>query len=396
MVEYRIGIEIGRKTYSVGILEVFESRGREFYRFRYLDAWIDQLFAFEIDPLLPLKRGFPYSESRLWGVFKDISPDRWGRLLQERSSPGYTSDSRYMLGVSDSMRLGAIRISLSESPDEYLSRHSDVPKFVMIPELLDAIKRVESEQETSEDIRMLLRPGSSLGGARPKAVVQDGGSMWIAKFPSQNDTHRVALWEFLMLKLAGSVGIETPESKILEVSGRNYVLLVKRFDRTGEGGRIPFMSAMTMLGRDEDSRDHGSYRELVERLIMVSARPTEDARNLWKRMVFNALTGNTDDHLRNHGFLRTEKGWILSPAYDLNPGPDKKTHALSFDGFTSLPSLKLLLFLSAYFRYESEVEAKNELECISERVSRWKEIAKDIGLESREISRMEKSFSLPE
>ena len=149
---------------------------------------------------------------------------------------------------------------------------------------------------------------------------------------------------------------------------------------------------MTMLGRNEDNRDQGSYRELSETLMAVSGKPTEDARNLWKRMVFNALTGNVDDHLRNHGFLRSEKGWVLSPAYDLNPNPKKKTHALSFDGVSSTPSLNLCLSLFPYFRYGSETEARKELERICEGVSRWKEIARDIGLEPREISRMEKAF----
>ena len=220
--------------------------------------------------------------------------------------------------------------------------------------------------------------------------------MWIAKFPSQKDEHRVGLWELMMLKLAESVGIETPDAKVLDLPGGNHVLLVKRFDRTADGGRIPFMSAMTMLGRDEKTRDYGSYRELAEMIVTVSSDPTKDAKNLWKRMVFNALTGNTDDHLRNHGFLRNISGWTLSPAYDLNPNSWRQNHALSFDGFNSLPSMKLFRSLSPYFRYGSETEANNELERICEGVSRWKDMAKSVGLESREIVRMEKSFSLIE
>ena len=220
MAEYRVSLDITREVYPVGTLNVFNNRGSEFYRFQYDDGWIDQPFAFDVDPMLPLKRKFPFQETRLWGVFQDISPDRWGQILQDRSSPNATPlPSGYMVGVSDSMRLGAIRISLLESPDEYLSRHSDVPKFVMLSELMEAIKRVELDLETSEDIRLLICPGASLGGDRPKAVVQDGREMWIAKFPSQKDKHRVTLWEFMMLKMADSVGIETPESKMLDLSG---------------------------------------------------------------------------------------------------------------------------------------------------------------------------------
>ena len=396
MSSYRISIEIGRETHLVGMLDVFNNRKKEFYRFQYSDEWINHPFSFEIDPMLPLKRNFPFQENRLFGVFQDISPDRWGRILQDRAYPGGRAPSEYMIGVSDYMRLGAIRISLSNNPKEYLSQHSDVPKFVMIPELSEAIRRVEADRETSDDIRKLLRPGASLGGARPKAVVQEDGTMWIAKFPSQNDEHRVGLWELMMLKLAESVGIETPDAKVLDLPGGNHVLLVKRFDRTADGGRIPFMSAMTMLGRDEKTRDYGSYRELAEMIVTVSSNPTKDAKNLWKRMVFNALTGNTDDHLRNHGFLRNISGWTLSPAYDLNPNSWRQNHALSFDGFNSLPSMKLFRSLSPYFRYGSETEANNELERICEGVSRWKDMAKSVGLESREIVRMEKSFSLIE
>ena len=396
MSSYRISIEIGRKTHSVGMLDVFSNRGKEFYRFQYSDEWMKQPFSFEIDPMLPLKRNFPFQENRLFGVFQDVSPDRWGRIIQDRSCSGEKTPSGYMIGVSDYMRLGAIRISLSHNSEEYLSQHFDIPKSVMISELMEAIRRVEADRETSEDIRRLLCPGASLGGARPKAVVQEDGTMWIAKFPSQKDEHRVALWEYMMLKLAGSVGIETPDTKVLDLRGGNHVLLVKRFDRTSDGGRIPFMSAMTMLGRDEKTSDYGSYRELVDTLVTVSSKPTEDAKNLWKRMVFNALTGNTDDHLRNHGFLRTVSGWTLSPAYDLNPNSGRQDHALSFDGFNSVPNMKLCLSLSPYFRYESETEASHEWERICEGVSRWKDVAKGVGLESREIVRMEKSFSLIE
>ncbi|MCL5284532.1 MAG: type II toxin-antitoxin system HipA family toxin [Nitrospirae bacterium] len=395
MPDYFIGIEIEGKTIPVGTLAVFENRGKDFTRFQYDNAWIEHPLGFEIDPMLPLVKGFSFRDSRLPGAFQDISPDRWGRLLQERAKSGYISDIGPMIGVSDSMRLGAIRISLASDPENYLSPHANIPKFVMISELMEAIRRVEEDAETSEDLRMLLDPGASLGGARPKAIVQDGGAMWIAKFPSQGDSRRMALWEAMMLKMAGTVGIKTPEFKVIIISERSPVLLVRRFDRTEGGDRIHFMSAMTMLGRDEQSANLGSYIGIVDAMTVKSANPGEDAKQLWKRMVFNVLTGNTDDHLRNHGFLRTTKGWVLSPAYDLNPTRlEKRAHALSFDGKTNVPDLELCLALAPYFRYGRDSEAKNDLERIRESVSGWKQMAKEIGLEAREITRMEKAFEI--
>lgn len=398
MPKYLVSMEMENVSHIVGILEIFETRGNEHYRFQYDDTWINHPLGFSIDPLLDLRRGVPFIEGQLWGTFKDISPDRWGRFLQQRASAEYISESGFMVGVSDTMRMGAMRISLADDPQNHLSSHTNIPKFVMLSELMEAIKRVEEDDETPEDIRILLKPGASLGGARPKAIMQDGGSMWIAKFPSQKDTRKVALWEALMLKMAGTVGIETPEYKVVSISRNSHVLLVKRFDRTATGGRIPFMSAMTLLGRHENSENQGSYLEIAETFMNVAANPSSDARQLWKRMVFNVLAGNTDDHLRNHGFLRTSSGWVLSPAYDLNPTDipfEKRSHALSFDGRINIPSLETCLSLSHYFRYDIKKEAMNDLELILDGISSWKRMAKDVGLESGEISRMEKFFNVP-
>ena len=396
MARYIVSIDQEKITIEVGTLEVFEIRGGEHYRFQYSDEWIRNPFKFSIDPSLDLSIGVPYSSSRLWGAFQDISPDRWGRLLQKRAHGAYISESGFMLGVSDTMRMGALRISTAENPGEYLSSHRNIPKFVMIETLMDAIRNVENKIDTPEDIKTLLYPAGSLGGARPKAIVEDGGAMWIAKFPSSNDTERVALWESMMLKLAGSLGIQTPEQKLINITGNQPVLLVKRFDRTVTGERIPFMSAMTLLIRNETSENPGSYLEMVDALLKIAGNPVDDAKELWRRMVFNVLAGNIDDHLRNHGFLHTRTGWVLSPAYDLNPTDrpfERRNHVLSFDGRTNTPSLKVCLSLAPYFRYE-EKEAKQELERIRTTVENWRKIAKETGLEAREIRRMEKGFSI--
>ena len=396
MARYIVSIDQEKITTEVGSLDIFEIRGGEHYRFQYSDAWIRNPLKFSIDPSLELSTGVPYSSSRLWGAFQDISPDRWGRLLQKRAHGAYISESGFMLGVSDTMRMGALRISTAEDPKDYLSSHKNIPKFVMIGTLMDAIRNVENNKDTPEDIKTLLYPAGSLGGARPKAIVEDGGDLWIAKFPSSNDTERVALWEAMMLKLAGSLGIKTPEQKIMNVTGNKPILLVKRFDRTATGERIPFMSAMTLLIRNETSGNPGSYLEMVDALLKIASNPVDDARELWRRMVLNVLAGNIDDHLRNHGFLHTRSGWVLSPAYDLNPTDqpfERRNHVLTFDGRTNAPSLKLCLSLAPYFRYE-EREAIQELERIRTSVANWKKIAQETGLEAKEIRRMEKGFSI--
>jgi len=394
MARYIVSIALGSKTHEIGTLDIFEIRGGEHFRFQYSDAWIGHPLGFAIDPSLPLAPGVPYTSSCLWGAFQDISPDRWGRLLQKRAHGAYLSESSFMVGVSDTMRMGALRISTAEDPSNFLSSHTKIPKFVTINELMEAIRNVENDKETPDDIKLLLQSGGSLGGARPKAVVEDEGSMWIAKFPSRYDTERVALWEAMMLKLAGNLGIEIPAIKIIRLREDKPVLLVKRFDRSLTGGRIPFMSAMTLLGRHETSQNSGSYLEMVDALLSVAANPVADARQLWCRMVFNVLTGNIDDHLRNHGFLHTGAGWVLAPAYDLNPTDipfERRTHVLSFDGRTNVPSINVCLSLAPYFRYE-EKKANEELTRIRTEVENWRKIAKEIGIKPREISRMEKSF----
>ncbi len=394
MPRYIVSIEQESVTHRIGTLDIFEVRGREHYRFQYSEDWIGHPLRFSIDPSLPLALGVPYTSSCLWGAFQDISPDRWGRLLQRRAHGAYLSESSFMLGVSDTMRMGALRISTAEDPSNFLSPHTKIPKLVTIGELMEAIQNLENDKETPDDIKLLLQPGGSLGGARPKAIVEDEGSMWIAKFPSINDTERTALWEAMMLKLAGDLGIKTPGFKVIAITENKPVLLVKRFDRTLTGGRIPFMSAMTLLARHESSEHSGSYLEMVDTLLNVAANPVADARQLWRRMLFNVLTGNIDDHLRNHGFLHTGAGWVLAPAYDLNPTEvpfERRAHVLSFDGRTNVPNIKVCLSLAPYFRYE-EKNAIEEFERIRSGVESWREVAKEVGLKAREISRMEKSF----
>lgn len=381
------------QQWRIGQLTVFATRGRERYQFQYDTEWVSAPLRFAIDPALELSTRAVYSSASLWGAFQDISPDRWGRLVQDRASGAYISDSGYMLGVSDTMRLGALRLSEVEHPEIYLAAHQEVPKLVQLRTLENAIQRLEAGQETAADLALLAQPGSSLGGARPKAVIEDGGELWMAKFQSRLDTERMALWEAVMLDLCQQAQITTPAFRLLNHASPRPVLLSKRFDRDGEA-RIPFMSAMTLLERDEASRAGASYLEIADAISRYSSQPQADKQELWRRMTFNVLTGNTDDHLRNHGFLRELQGWRLSPVYDVNPNYEpyaRRVHALSFDGERNRPSLAVCCELAPYFDVTA-TQQRTMLTTLGRAVAHWRVTAQRYGLSANEVERMAAAF----
>ncbi|MDR3280207.1 MAG: type II toxin-antitoxin system HipA family toxin [Synergistaceae bacterium] len=391
--ELAVFMDLSGKATRIGTLDIFTSRGSEYYRFQYSAAWVESDEGFAIDPALELVSGVPYQSSNLWGAFCDVSPDRWGRLVQSRIKNRGLSDGDFMLGVSDHMRIGALRVSAASDENIFLARHEDVPKLVHLAELERASYNIEKNKETSADLALLLQPGTSIGGARPKAVVENEGSLWIAKFQSSFDTERTALKEAIMLDLAKIARIECPIHRVIGETGRNPILLVKRFDREGSV-RVPFMSAMTMLERGETTRGNASYMELADAITRCSSRPEHDRAELWRRMTFGAMTGNTDDHLRNHAFLRDERGWRLSPAYDLNPSdqPYKtRRHELSFDGGSYRPSLELCVKLASYFGVTDETSSQI-LEGIAIALKSWKTVARKNGMSAAEINRMSVSF----
>ncbi|MCX8565652.1 MAG: serine/threonine-protein kinase HipA [Glomeribacter sp. 1016415] len=379
--------------YVIGELHIYESRGQERYQFTYNQTWTQAKIGFAIDPALPLMADARYINHRLWGVFQDISPDRWGRLVQTRAHNRHLSESDFMLGVSDYMRMGALRLNQIESPEAFLADHHNVPKLVDLHALEQAISHLEAGQETAADLALLVQPGSSLGGAHPKAALEDKGHIWIAKFQSRFDTERVALWEATLLNMAQQAGIRTANYKLLNAKNEQPVLLVKRFDRQGKQ-RIPFMSAMTFLERDENNCSSASYIELSDALTRYSSQPRLDKLELWQRMVFNAMAGNIDDHLRNHGFLRDPQGWRLAPAYDINPTNEtfeRRSHQLSFDGSTSRPCLTTCIELGGFFGLTQE-ETKIALAKIGNALKNWQTTAKKHGLRGQELKRMENSF----
>lgn len=370
--------------------------------FQYAESWLSNPKAFNIDPALYLAPGQQYAKNTLFGVFTDCAPDRWGRVLMQRFEQNLAKEENrpvrtlneidYLTLVNDDAREGALRFK--SSPDgEFLfpSEKKPIPPLVKLPELLYSAEKITENNETAQDLKILLAPGSSLGGARPKAsVIDDDGELCIAKFPKKDDTGNVVLWEAVALTLAKDAGLNVPEWKILNVLNKP-ILLVKRFDRI-KNIRIPFMSAMTMLSATDMDKNF-SYQNIADVIRQNSSEPEEDLVELWKRIVFSIFISNTDDHLRNHGFLRIDNsGWRLSPVYDVNPNPDNTemlSTAISKD--INGATLENALSVIDYFGL-SEEDANKIIEKEKSAVSRWKEVAKRIGLSSKEIQLMEHAF----
>lgn len=379
--------------------------GRESATFEYDAGWLRHSQRFSLEPALHLGPGPQHTatDQTLFGALGDSAPDRWGRTLmrhgerrraeKEGRRPRTLGEIDYLLLVDDEARQGALRFATEEGgPFLAESEGRRIPPVIELPKLLRAADHVASAKETDEELRLLLAPASSLGGARPKAAVRDhDGQLAIAKFPQRNDPTNVEQWEAVALSLAENAGISIPQWRI-EIVSKKPVLLVRRFDRDGTR-RIPFLSAMSMLG----ARDHQqhSYLEIADAIKQHGARPDADLRELWRRIVFNVLISNTDDHLRNHGFLYAGgAGWRLSPAYDMNPVPVDITArvlstAISFD--SSEASLELAFEVAEYCGL-GEAEAREIAGEVGTAVARWRNIAAQQGLAEKAIAQMASAF----
>ena len=379
--------------------------GKESASFEYDKSWLENPLRFSLEPALQLGPG-PYhtaDDAPMFGAIGDSAPDRWGRALmrrmesrradRERQTPRTLSELDYLLLVDDQTRAGALRFKTEEAgPFRRESAADRVPPLVELPRLLAASERVIDEDETDEDLRLLIAPGSSLGGARPKASVRDkNGRLAIAKFPRKDDDISTVLWESVALQLAAKAGIEVPEGRVEKIA-KKPVLIVDRFDRAGTR-RIPFLSAMSMLAAK--ANETRSYLELADGLRRYGAAPRDDLEALWRRIVFNILISNTDDHLRNHGFLYAgADGWRLSPAYDLNPVPlDVKPRVLTtaINEADGTASLELALSVAGYFDIE-EAKAKRIAREVGQAVTRWRARAAKMGIKKSEIVRMASAF----
>lgn len=319
----------------VGVLSAQALRGKEVFSFSFTDEWLARHQGKLLDPDLQLYSGKQYlpDDKNNFGIFLDSSPDRWGRVLLDRRegirardenrNRKHLQESDYLLGVFDECRMGALR--MKSSPDgDFLDNDArfSTPPFSSLRELEMAVNHIETDEDKDVNkwLVMLLAPGSSLGGARPKANVRDADDhLWIAKFPSRNDKTNVGAWEAVTMSLAQQCGIRVAPFQVRTLSGRHATFMTRRFDRDIRNRRIHFTSAMTMLGYADGATDGCSYLELFDWISRNCCHVQDNLLELWRRIVFNIAVSNCDDHLRNHGFLLTPQGWTLSPAYDLNP-----------------------------------------------------------------------------
>jgi serine/threonine-protein kinase HipA len=401
----------------LGLLHARRGAGREVFEFEFDAAALAHPATrnLHLDPRLGLFEGrqHPPQGHENFGVFADASPDRWGRLLMRRrleraQRAGQVAqavrlhESDYLLGVHDAYRSGALRLRLNDEGDSLDNQGGTAaPPFVQLRELEAASLALERDEDNTSAagddwLRMLIAPGGSLGGARPKASVADPqGQLWIAKFPSVRDEHDVGAWELVVQTLARGCGLAVPESLARKFASPHHTFLVRRFDRTPQG-RLHFASAMTLAGRldGDDASAGASYLEIARVLIEHGAQTDTDLRELWSRIVFNMLVSNTDDHLRNHGFLLVPgKGWRLSEAYDMNPVPGSHGLKLNVSEADNALDLDLARSVAPFFRVSrklaDEVIARSRAV-----VKQWPKIAGSLNIPPREQERLAAAFRL--
>lgn len=408
---YLDALELGplRKT---GRLFHRRSRSQGALSFAYSPEWLASRDAFLLDPRLELYAGEQYAAegAPTFGIFLDSAPDRWGRLLLDRREALTARDERrtarvltdwdYLLGVHDECRLGALRFRRDDASPFLDHRALAAPPTTSLPEL-EAVSLALQEDGAEELpayrqwIATLLAPGTSLGGSRPKANFRDrDDSLWIAKFPSADDRHDVGAWEYLLHELAVAARIEVPACRLAQFGSRYRTFCSRRFDRAPRGRRF-FVSAMTLLERRDG--EEASYLEIAEFIQNHGARGAVEAdlEQLLRRALFNVLVGNTDDHLRNHGFLREKTGWRLAPAFDLNPNPSKRHHALRLDEVSDEPDIDTVMSTAGFYRLGAG-DARRILEEMLAVTRSWKRRAQAARIPASEIARMEPAFVLAE
>ena len=393
----------------VGRLRRAGSGQRADLSFEYAPEWLRAADAFTLEPSLDLIQGEQRRSSGLHGIFSDAAPDRWGRrLLERREAQLARSEGRaaraldewdFLVGVSDATRMGALRFARTEGGPFVDDQRLAVPPKASLRTLEGIAARLErgdraSDEEVTRWLEQLLAPGASLGGTRPKASFEsEDGVMWLAKFASPNDRRDVGAWEYVQTRLAARARITVPETEILTLGEGYRTFAARRFDREG-AHRTHFASAMTLL----DEQDHAegvSYLDIagaVERYgPPTRAVIDSDLEELFRRVVFNALAGHRDDHLRNHGFLHDGSGWRLSPAFDLNPIPDKHEHELTFDGRSALPDLGTIVGTAALYRLSSD-RADELVAEVRAAVATWREVAREAGIGRDEVDLMAPAY----
>ena len=388
----------------VGELGYESLRGSDSYSFKFDNDWLRQYGALFLSADINNYPGLQYTQPGrdIFGCFSDALPDRWGRLLLNRREQIQAAEEKrpvrrlssfdYLMGIDDFSRMGGFRFRLSQE-DEYIN----CEKTLRIPPLTDirALVVASMEIEKSEELNQLpekkwllqlVHPGTSLGGARPKAgVIDDEGHLCVAKFPSKNDDYDIGLWEHHSHLLAKEAGVIAAETSVVETGGKYHALLSKRFDRSADGRRKHFASAMTLLGLADgcDAKTGNGYLDIVDFILQNCCDVEDNLRQLYRRVAFNIAIGNSDDHFRNHGFLLTPRGWTLSPAYDMNPTLNDY-QALLINSSTNRADLQVLLDSSEEYMIGKE-EAKRIINEVKDGVSKWNTIAVRLGIAKREI-----------
>ena len=387
-------------------------RGKEIFYFEYEQSWLSSNHALFLDPNLGFFQGkqFLPEDKQNFGIFLDSSPDRWGRLLMRRREAAQARregrkeenlyETDYLLGVYDKHRLGGLRFKLEEKGD-FMNNQKEfaTPPWTTLRELEFASLQLEREDSVNNPdylkwLALLVDPGSSLGGARPKAsVLDEKGSLWIAKFPSINDTKDSGAWEMVLQQLAIKCGIDVPQAQLAKFTGKHHTYLSKRFDRTEKMNRIHFESAMTLLGYQDgaDYQEGISYLEIVSFILQYSSESIYDLEQLWRRVVFNIMVSNTDDHLRNHGFLLTKQGWRLSPAFDLNPNEQGTGLKLNISENDNSLEIDLAMSVAKYFKLK-ETKANLIIKEMAKVILDWKNIAKMNRISPGEIELVKNAF----
>lgn len=394
----------------IGVLSAHFAKGKKAFSFEYDKQWIKSEEQRLLDPDIQFFSGtqFPNNKEN-FGIFLDSMPDTWGRTLMkrrvaqqakernEKAPPLYDID--YLLGVYDESRMGALRFKTDlDGPFLDNSNETPTPPWSSIRELQYAADNLEKDEDSDEVkkwLAVLMAPGSSLGGARPKAnILDEDKNLWIAKFPSKNDTIDKGAWEYLTYVLAIKAGITMSPCRIEKIAGKYHTFFTKRFDREN-GERIHFASAMTMTGNNEDTiRDNpASYLDIAEFITNNGINIKENLNQLWRRIVFNIAISNTDDHLRNHGFILTDEGWVLSPAYDLNPSIDKDGLALNIDMDNNALDFKLAKSVGEFFRLD-EKQMDIIIQEVLNSVSQWQVVANKIGISRVEQELMSRAFNV--
>ena len=399
----------GPEPLLIGYLYITAVRGGESCAFEYNDVWLKSMPpSIFLDPeLMPFPgRQYPYGKS-MFGMFADSTPDRWGRILmdkreriqaeKESRKPKKLYGSDYLIGVCDETRMGGLRFKTDpDGPFMSDDMESAVPPMARLRALEEASRNFENvdNDEAENWLNQLLSPGSSLGGARPKAsVVDEKGELWIAKFPSKHDENDIGAWEKVVHDLAVMCGLNVPEARLERLSRFGSTYLVRRFDREGKK-RIHYASAMTLLGQTDgaSAEDGISYLDIASFIKSHGAFPKADLMELWKRIVFSMYVSNTDDHLRNHAFLLTSRGWSLSPMFDVNPEPYGNELSLNVNETDN--RIRTELALSVAERFEIRYSDAEMIACdIRKTISdRWKYLAETNELSRGQIESMAPAF----